>query len=277
MRVKVVDVYGERLEVDADIWLQSPGYGREARQIAEDVPPGAVAEFDAEPTETYLVRVMAPGYSMVTKLVRGTNGELEVVVPVDPDEVELCDFFEPVPDIPGVTVRSTPATSWDSLDTTRKGATLNIWAKLLATWVGASPAAVYVERVLEVREDRLICRVAAELVELLEGNLEVYVGGFDRVPSLLHDPPAGYARGSSFKTRDEHGNLQISFFIGESDVLADCDIDENRGALAHLFDVVEHHATRTKTNPIEVHQILVAQGLDPGWRPLLKLEETAKA
>jgi hypothetical protein len=265
--VKVLDVYGEPLEVDVDIWLESPGY-RRVQYIVRDVDPGTLVRFDTEPTETYLVRVLAPGYRKVSKLVSGTTAEVEIKMPISDKATVECQWPKRLPEIPGlvtdVTLGHEGCVLWQLLEEVERQALLNIWAKLMTTYVGAVPAACFVNQVLRVEADRILCRVAGELVQLLEEDKD-----FDPVPSRLHDPPHSYAQGLSVKTNDRHGSLQISIFVGEHDTLADIDIDENRGALAHLFDVVEHAMTDTKTSQLEVHQILVAQGIDPGWRPRL--------
>jgi hypothetical protein len=87
----------------------------------------------------------------------------------------------------------------------------------------------------------------------------------------MHPPPEGYRRRRSYKTKDAHGNLQLTFFRrGESgdDYIVDADIDEARG-LEHLFEVVRNRV-RGRTNPYDVREVLIAgQAIDPGYRFVL--------
>ena len=271
MIVRATDVYGEPLPAAADISIEPAGSPRSARRIAKDTAPGTRVHFEAAPTETYLVRIRAAGHSHVAKLISGTTAQIEIAVPISKDAAIECEWPEPLPEIPGVTAPpwSEPLSTWnglefDELTDSQRQAVLNIWAKLWMTHLGAAPAATYIEQVLEVEADRLLCRIAGEMAELVETD-----PGFDSAPGALHQPPPGYARGISGKTKDRYANLQITVFIGAEDTLADIDIDENRRTLAHLFDVIEHAVTDTKTSQLEIHQILIAQNIDPGWRPRL--------
>lgn len=225
-----------------------------------DVPPKADADFLTDVTKTYVLKITAVGYRSVSRLVQGSVDQVDVALPVDPVAVVGFEWPDEV-DIPGV--------DFETLPDKRRATLLNIWAKLWMTPVGVAPAATFIKEVREVRPDRLIVAVADEFLELLED-----AEGLDVAPSALHDPPAGYSNGPSYKTRDRAGNLQVSLFVPDDEhapVLADIDIDEAKG-LAHLFDVIEHHATGSKTDPVEVHQILVGhQNVDPGYRPVVAL------
>ncbi len=266
MIVRPVDVAGEPLQAETDIHLEAVGTGGTERKVAEDVPAGGRAEFDTKPTRTYLVRVAAEGYRTVAKLTSGTEDDLAVPMPIKPSAVTGYRWPEDPGPFPGLEFADVETDE-------RRGALLNIWAKLAATWLGTAPAASFVEAILEVRDDRLICGMATGLLEALLDAAEADEATLDLVPSALHEPPDGYRHGPSYKTRDTYGNLQITTFLSETDggqLKADVDIDEHRGALAHLFDVIEHHATGSKTGAVEVQQILIAhQGIDPGWQPLL--------
>jgi hypothetical protein len=169
-----------------------------------------------------------------------------------------------------------PGVRWPELDDAQRGAFLNIMAKSWATFAGACPIAGYIERVLQVRVDRLICRMAPELAHQLATAEQA--GLFTVVTSGVgHDPPAGYDNGPSYKTRDDFGNLQVSLFEAEApaggwvvdgELLADLDVDEERG-FVHAFRALRHIITGDKTDAVEVQQILAAQGIDAGWRPLI--------
>ncbi len=274
MIVRPVDVAGAPLQAETDVYLEAVGTAGTDRKIAEDVPAGGIAEFETAPTCDYLVRVAAAGHRTVAKLVSGTETDVAIPMPIRPSAVTGFEWPDPPPEIPGIDFGSLledgggPNGEHDGHGGMRVAALLNIWAKMNMTWLGVAPVASYVDAVLEVRVDRIICGMARGLLEALEAAEDL-----DTVPSGLHKPPAGYRHGPSKKTRDTFGNLQITTFISETDggqLLADCDIDEHRRVFAHLFDVIEHHATRSKTNAVEVREILIAhQDIDPGWRPLI--------
>lgn len=277
MRVQPTDVYGDPLGKPCSASLEEQRAAGGGRLQAAEIPARGRADFRTTPARTYLLRIRAEGHHPIGKLVDGAATEIETTLPILPAAVTGYEWPEPPPEIPGIdvaggTAEPGAARPWLLLTDQERGALLNIWAKLWRTMIGMAPAASFVDQVAEVRADRIICRMAGGLLHALED-----APGLDPVPSGLHEPPRGYRRGPSVKTRDAYGNLQISTFISDHEpgerprpLLADIDIDERRGAIGHLFDVAEHHLTGEKTNAVEIQQILVAhQAIDPGWRPLI--------
>lgn len=267
MIVGATDVYGDPLPVPFDVHLE--GLGRDKPQVARQVLPGGRAEFEVNRHHVYRVRVVCEGHAEVARAVGGSVELVELAVPIDPSAVVGYAWPDPLPEIPGVTV---PRVSWETLDDPRRATVLNIWAKLWATPIGIQPAAAYVETVLEVRPDRIIARCYESLEPRLAQARED--GVVRLVSGALHAAPAGYRDGPSYKTFDAHGNLQASLFFATDEtpelgeLVVDFDIDEARG-FAHAFDVIGHAVTGDKTDPVEIHQILAAGGIDAGWRPRL--------
>jgi hypothetical protein len=69
----------------------------------------------------------------------------------------------------------------------------------------------------------------------------------------------------SFKTRDNYGNLQLTFFSNVAEWVADIDIDDTAG-LEHIFQVVRNKLSGQPTHPYNIHEILVGyQHIDPGY------------
>lgn len=270
MKVLARDVYGQPLPVPHDIWFERAGTSRGA-QVARMVRPGGHAGFKTDTAKQYRARVEpAWGYCHVGANVDGARRVLEVKVPIHPDQVKGYEW--PV-DMGEVTALGADV---ENLSERQLGTLLNLWAKLWRTTVAMAPAATYVERIVEVRNDRIICEVDRALPGVL--TEEVAVGTFIGAPSALHHPPTGYDRGVSIKTKEKSGvgNLQISTFIRDpavgtgAPVLADVDIDENLNIFLHAFDVAKHALTGEETNHVHVQQLLVAhQDIDPGWRPLV--------
>jgi hypothetical protein len=280
MIIRARNVYGEPLPKPCDIWLEDLGHSaRRRRRVARDVPPSGRAKFSTAWQTSYRVRVVCEGHAEVARNVGGSVAEVELAVPVDPSAVVGFQWPDPMPEIPGIVwheppfSRLYPTNVWHggSSDDCRRATALNIWAKLWAVSIGMAPAAVYVEEVLEVHVDRMICRMAPGILDAFDAAWRA--GTVDLVTSAVgHDPPDGYENGPSIKTLDDTGNLQVSIFrpTGHSDgpLLADIDIDEERG-FPHALRAVGHALTGGKTDAVEVQQILAAQGIDALWRPIL--------
>jgi hypothetical protein len=108
-----------------------------------------------------------------------------------------------------------------------------------------------------VRGDRVFADVQVGLRDLVKSA--VTNGKFYAAPDRLHQPPPGFVSAGSFKTFDEYGNLQLSFFASGAAPLTfkvDADIDDAAG-LGHTFQVIRNFVTRGTTHPYDIHQILV--------------------
>jgi hypothetical protein len=69
----------------------------------------------------------------------------------------------------------------------------------------------YIQKLLEIRDDRFFCVVPKELRE--ETKNSVAEGLFDPAPDILHHPPDGFDRAGSFKTPDKYGNLEVMLLV----------------------------------------------------------------
>ncbi len=277
MKVTARDVYGEPLPTPCDIWLDDLGGGsaRRRRRVARAIMPSGRAEFSTAWQQTYRIRVVCEGHVEAVRNVDGSVEEVELAVPIDPSAVVGFEWPDPMPDIPGIiwnADRGTDVLGGDRvvLDARRRGTALNIWAKLWATSLGMAPAAAYIEEVLEVRDDRIICRVSPAILDAIRAATEA--GAVELVTSAFgHEPPDGHDNGPSIKTKDDTGGLQVSIFTPRTagqPLLADIDIDEE-GGFYHALRAIGHGLTGDKTDPVEVQQILASNGIDPGWKPLI--------
>ena len=88
---------------------------------------------------------------------------------------------------------------------------------------------------------------------------------FAQVSGALVTPPPGFTLSASFKTQDRYGNLQVTFFKYGETTIADLSIDSG-GGLAQVFLVSRDKLTGRGTHPYEIEQLLVVQGVDPGYR-----------
>jgi hypothetical protein len=123
--------------------------------------------------------------------------------------------------------------------------------------------------VLVCRQDRFFARVDPALPERLRRSVL-----FKSAPNTLHDPLPGFrlAEDGSFKSRDAHANLQITFMreVATDALAADIDIDESSG-IEHGFEVIGNAVFRNKTNPYLIREFLlsadpIGKSLDPGYR-----------
>lgn len=87
------------------------------------------------------------------------------------------------------------------------------------------------------------------------------------VGRCLHEPPVGFEPIESYKTHDDFGNLQLTFSVNliTEELIVDADIDDADG-ITHIFQVLGHQITGSKTHPFDIHQILLEhQNLDTGY------------
>ena len=130
----------------------------------------------------------------------------------------------------------------------------------------------YVQAPLVIRQDRCFCRVDSDMDDFLNDSPR-----FDNVSGALHDPLEGYEMlEPSYKSRDEHANIQVTLMqhTDTQELAADIDIDEARG-LQHGFEVLRNKIGKRRTNPYLVRELLLAgdplrRSLDPKYRFVFK-------
>lgn len=195
-------------------------------------------------------------------------------------DFEHDEGLRPLVDSPAITAN--PARKgellYQALDAVRKACLLNIARKAAATrLLNGSACLDYLGGLTRLRGDRFLARVTGPLREEVQNSTSV----FHEVSEALHHPPTDeYVAARSFKTDDEFGNLQLSFFRkGESgDVyLVDADIDEASG-IRHAFEVIRNAVADHTTNPYDIREILLRhQALDPGYDFVFAEQATVSA
>lgn len=145
-----------------------------------------------------------------------------------------------------------------------KACLLNLVAK--ASHGSADRIARFIRAPRILEQDRCFAEV--------DPDLEAFLHRSDRytpAESALHKAPEGFERGLSFKSRDDHGNIQVTLMKERrgNAVWADIDIDEASG-FQHGLEVVRNAVTDGRTDPFLIRDILLrtefAQGpLDPGY------------
>jgi hypothetical protein len=112
---------------------------------------------------------------------------------------------------------------------------------------------------LILRQDRLFARVVDGLPEQLRK-----ASMFKSAPGALHEPPPGFSKPiESFKSRDPHANLQITFMkeLATGGLAADIDIDEASG-IEHGFEVIRNAVFNNRTNPYLIREFMNAADLE---------------
>lgn len=280
LTLDLFDVHGKRLKGRTTVLL------RNLRLDKVEIYRGLSASkriridgLEGFPNGLYYVRVDPVSHLPVgCNVSLSSSGEERVRLqfPVDPAKVTNVDFAA-FGDLPPDAVRLLEASGavlgfegssgnalYDALDDVRRAGFLNIVAKCGAVPL---PGGSVLSRVLELRElrgDRFFAVVPQALREDVRNS--VLSGQFHPAPELLHRPPDGYTGAGSFKSDDRYGNLQLTFFAGPNDWVADIDIDDADG-LEHVFQVVRNALTGRPTHPYDIHEILVLhQRLDPQYR-----------
>lgn len=149
----------------------------------------------------------------------------------------------------------------------RQACFLNIVAKASDDTTAAGCLSFF-RGLLLARQDRVFVRVESTLPARLR-NSRV----FKTADPSLHDPLPGYVTtGESFKSRDAHANLQVTFMreTTTGELAADIDIDESSG-IEHGLEVIENAVVKGRTNPYLIHEFLLAadpveRSLDPGYQ-----------
>ena len=154
------------------------------------------------------------------------------------------------------------AALYDAMGPMRKASLLNLVAKGLHG--SADRIASFVRAPAILRQDRCFAEVHPALhAKLCRSD------AFKSAPGALHKPPQGFELMDSFKSRDAHANLQVTFMrqIGADVMWADVDIDEASG-FEHGFEVIRNAVVDRRTNPYLVRELLLLSAeepIDPGY------------
>ena len=154
---------------------------------------------------------------------------------------------------------------YTGLDDLRRAGLLNIIAKCAKTSLPSGRTVLsHLGELRDLRGDRFFCVVPQQLRDDVKNAAQASL--FDEVSGSLHHPPDGFEPAGSFKTPDQYGNLQLTFFASPDEWVADIDIDDANG-LAHVFQVLRNELSGRPTHPFDIHQILMRhQELDTGYR-----------
>jgi hypothetical protein len=277
LRLDLLDVYGKPLGETADVMLRS--------QVLSEIKRFSVKGksdlkgLHGAPQGRYRIDIDPPSYQFVSQFINLKASGITAksfTFPVDPGKVTKVNFqaygkltddlrtlLENSDKVLGFEGKKGPEL-YDILDDIRKAGLLNIAAKTGATqFAGGRTVLSYIQKLSEIRGDRFFCAVPKELREETKNSVDE--GLFNPADSSLHHPPAGFTTAGSFKTPDQYGNLQLTFFMNGDDCVADIDIDD-AGGFEHIFQVIGNALSGKPTHPYNIHEILVGhQKLDPGY------------
>lgn len=160
------------------------------------------------------------------------------------------------------------AALYDALGPLGQACLLNLVAK--ATHPSAERIARFVRVPTVLRQDRCFAEVDPAMRTLL-----CKADRFVSASSLLHEPPKGFTRLESFKSKDAHANIQVTFMqkAGTDQMWADIDIDE-AGGIQHGFEVIRNIVVDGRTNPYLIRDLLLGAEfdtpIDPGYDFVLR-------
>jgi hypothetical protein len=157
------------------------------------------------------------------------------------------------------------AALYNALGPLRKACLLNIFTK--ASHKETTDGCFrFVQTLLVCRQDRFFATVDPKMRDALQKSPK-----FKSASDTLHKPLANYQREDSFKSRDGHANLQVTFMrnLATSELAVDIDIDESAG-IEHGFEVIRNAVFKNRTNPYLIREFMLASGdvevpLDPGY------------
>ncbi len=276
--IRLRDAKREQFSDRADLIIERTDTGRTWTRY--DFSTFRPISADLEPGKVYKIKIFPMKHRPVSRflmLPMSGNADVTLFCPWHPDRVRTVTFpsFDALD--PGLkallgrdNVEDHPQSGgalYDSMGDLQKAGLLNVWTKMVHSVLGeGKPVADYVDKLYRVRSDRFFANVQVSLRDLVK--TEQNVDRFEKVSGLLHTPPPGFEEAGSFKSMEQYGNLQLSFFVSKDPPLTfkvDADIDDAKG-IEHLFQVLRNWISQGATHPYDIHQILVFhQGIDPGY------------
>jgi len=276
------DVYGNFLNEKVEIILRNQYLRDNIRVTGNASASIRIKDLYGYPQGLYRIMVDPPSYLPVNRFVNmnaGKDTRLEILFPVDTQKVRGVEFplyrsifkglqtlLEGSGKVLGFPQEKGKGL-YDALDDIRRAGLFNIVAKTRATILPNNRSVFdYIEELKEIRGDRFFAYVKKELREEVKNSIAENL--FHEVDGSLHHLPSafeGYESAGSFKTDDDYGNLQLTFFMKGDKCVTDIDIDDAAG-LGHVFQVVRNAFSGMPTHPFNIHNILmVHQHLDPGY------------
>lgn len=280
LKLHLLDIFDEPIQEAALVTFRNQSLAEvlNARSVAGKSM--SVRGLRGRPNGLYRVEADPAAYLASSRFIEvGASGttEAEMHFAIDPRRVKKVDFpafgklsvdarklLDSSKNVSGFEGKS-GSKLYGGLDDLRRAGFLNIISKCGVTSLpNGRPVLSHLEELRDLRGDRFFCVVPQQLRDDVKNATQA--GLFDEVNGSLHHPPDGFEPAGSFKTPDQYGNLQLTFFASADEWVADIDIDDANG-LAHVFQVLRNELTGRPTHPFDIHQILMRhQSLDTGYR-----------
>ncbi len=281
LELDFVDVYGKPLNEKVDIVLRHQELSETVRLNRIIKGPIDLTGLRGRPQGHYKVNIDPPSYRPAMHFVdimsSGTT-LLRAMFPVNLSKITSVNFpaYQRLPaELKTLLENSKRVKGFEgsngrnlyeamSNEDPRRAGLLNIAAKTGRTLLSSGKTILsQISELIELRGDRFFAIVPQKLREDTKDSIAS--GIFHEAGELLHHPPDGYAHAGSFKTKDRYGNLQLTFFAGPENWVADIDIDDASG-IEHIFQVIVNSLPGRDTNPYNIHEILLGyQKIDPGY------------
>lgn len=280
------------IRVDLDPVTGEPGSGGEPRSVKvagpiQDLIITAIPCREG-PGTMYKVTASAPHYrryaffQLIKARTNTASDDVEFWVrPGDVKDIAAPSFKDLPPEARGILSNATTIALekadkdlvgltgqalYDAFGPLRKACFLNLMTKG-ADDTTAGGCIAFVTELLIVRQDRFFAGVDSTLPQRLRKSPV-----FKSASNALHEPLPGYVMAEgSFKSRDAHANIQVTFMRDTSTgrLAADIDIDESSG-IEHGMEVIRNAVFNKRTNPYLIHEFLLAadpirRSLDPGY------------
>jgi hypothetical protein len=279
LKLNLTGVSGSAVREAVDVELRHLTHGTTLRARVPAGKSAIISDLESQPNGVYRVTIDPPSYLPVAQFVAiKPSGitKLDCVFPADARKVKSVEWpaYEDLPAEARTALEASDTVLlfegkvgielYDAIDDVRRAGLLNIIAKMRnATFASGRSVLSYLVKLLELRGDRFFAVVPQELRE--ETKNATADGLFTPVSSALHHPPPDFDHAGSFKTLDDYGNLQLTFFARGDEWRADIDIDD-AGGLGHVFQVVRNTLTGRPTHPYDIHELLLHhQKVDPGY------------
>ncbi len=281
LRLDLVDVYGVPLNERVEIILRHQELSETVKVNRLVKGPFQIAGLRGAPQGRYRIDIDSPSYQYISRFLNIGASEttrLDVTFPIDPRKIVAVNFpnyAQLSAELKTLLENSSSVKGFEghngknlydaiSKDDIRRAGLLNIAAKTQNTRLtGGMTVISAITELTELRGDRFYAIVPQQLREDTKNSIADDL--FREVSGSLHHPPDGYTHAGSYKTTDRYGNLQLTFFAGAENWVADIDIDDAAG-IEHIFQVIRNTLPGQSTHPYDIHQILLGyQRIDPGY------------
>lgn len=272
LQLTLTDLSGSPLQGDIDIQFtptaNTGGDRMEVQFPANGATHFTVSNIECRPGPGTLYRVFIQAdkyrpyafFQQINENAIALSPDNEIGLAVLPNKVR---GIVPPPLSPALAAILPNPNFFHQLDAMSQACLLNIFAK--ASHNSTSRTFRFVSRLVDLQQDRVFCEVDPAIQNFLTRDER-----FKSADGVLHTPPAGHEHFGSFKSRDAHANIQYTLFreVATGNILADIDIDEASG-IEHGFEVIRNMVTKGKTNPFQIHELLLLTEIDPGYQLVL--------